>query len=149
MKILLVGFGRMGRLVEELARDDGHEIVARIVSSTTADDLPAADVAIDFSTAEAVGTNLPRLAERGVNMVIGTTGWQSHERELRAVAERAGVGVVAAANFSIGVNVFAMPSVHGGIQSCLFRKRSSGYLAKSSMASESVGVQRSASTQPM
>jgi 4-hydroxy-tetrahydrodipicolinate reductase len=108
MKLLLVGFGRMGKLVEELARDDGHEIVARIVSSTVADDMPAADVAIDFSTAEAVRTNLPRLAERGINMVIGTTGWLSHERELRDVAERAGIGVVASANFSVGVNVFAI-----------------------------------------
>jgi 4-hydroxy-tetrahydrodipicolinate reductase len=108
VKILLVGFGRMGRLVEELARDDGHEIVARIVSTTAADDIPGADVAIDFSTAEAVRTNVPRLAERGINLVIGTTGWQSHERELRVVAERAGIGVVASANFSIGVNVFVI-----------------------------------------
>ena len=108
MKILLVGFGRMGRLVEELARDEGHEVVARIISSTSAGDWPAADVAIDFSTAEAVRTNLPRLAERGTNVVVGTTGWKADERELRAVAERAGIGVVASANFSIGVNVFAI-----------------------------------------
>ena len=108
LKILLVGFGRMGRLVEELARDAGHEIVARIISSTAAGDWPAADVAIDFSTAEAVPANLPRLAERGMNLVVGTTGWQRHEAELRRVVERAGIGIVASANFSIGVNVFAM-----------------------------------------
>jgi 4-hydroxy-tetrahydrodipicolinate reductase len=107
MKILLVGFGRMGRLVEELARDGGHEIVARIIS-TTAGDWPQADVAIDFSTADAVRATLPRLAERRINAVIGTTGWHAHERELRAVAERANIGVVASANFSVGVNVFAM-----------------------------------------
>jgi 4-hydroxy-tetrahydrodipicolinate reductase len=108
VKILLVGFGRMGRLVEELARDQGHEIVARIISSTAAGDWPAADVAVDFSTADALRANLPRLAERQTNVVIGTTGWNAHEPELRSVAERAGIGVVASANFSIGVNVFGM-----------------------------------------
>ena len=108
LRILLVGFGRMGRLVEELARDEGHEIVARIISSTAATDWPPADVAIDFSTAEAVRANLPRLAERGTNVVIGTTGWHPYERDLRTAAERAGIGVVASANFSIGVNIFAM-----------------------------------------
>ena len=108
MKLLLVGFGRMGKLVEELARDGGHEIVARVISTTAAHDWPAADVAIDFSTADAVRTNLPRLAERRTNLVIGTTGWQAHEKELRDVAAGAGIGVVASANFSIGVNVFAM-----------------------------------------
>jgi 4-hydroxy-tetrahydrodipicolinate reductase len=108
VKLLLVGFGRMGRLVEELAREGGHEIVARIISTSAASDWPPADVAIDFSTAEAVRINVPRLAERRTNVVIGTTGWQSHEAEVRAAAERAGIGVVAAANFSIGVNIFEM-----------------------------------------
>jgi 4-hydroxy-tetrahydrodipicolinate reductase len=108
MKVLLVGFGRMGRLVEELARDSGHEIAGRIISTSSASDWPAADVAIDFSTSGAVRANLPRLAERRTHVVIGTTGWQQHEAELRAVAERGGIGVVASANFSIGVNIFQM-----------------------------------------
>jgi 4-hydroxy-tetrahydrodipicolinate reductase len=105
MKLLLVGFGRMGRLVDELARGEGHEIVGRIVS-TSPSEWPAAEVAIDFSTSDAVRTNVARLAERRTNVVIGTTGWRAHEAEVRAAAERAGIGVVAAANFSIGVNVF-------------------------------------------
>jgi 4-hydroxy-tetrahydrodipicolinate reductase len=71
-------------------------------------------VAIDFSTADAVRANLPRLAERGASVVIGTTGWQAHEPELRGVVERAGIGVVASANFSIGVNVFAMLVAEAG-----------------------------------
>jgi 4-hydroxy-tetrahydrodipicolinate reductase len=108
MRILLVGFGRMGRLVEELARDAGHEIVARIVSTTASTDWPDADVAIDFSIPEAVRANVTRLAERKINVAIGTTGWKAHEAELRAVVERAGIGVVASANFSIGVNIFQM-----------------------------------------
>jgi 4-hydroxy-tetrahydrodipicolinate reductase len=98
----------MGRLVEELARDAGHEVAGRIVSTTAAGEWPAADVAIDFSTAEAVRANVPRLAERGTHLVIGTTGWQAHEAELRTVAGRAAIGVVASANFSVGVNIFLM-----------------------------------------
>ena len=108
MKLLLVGFGRMGRLVEDLARDAGHTIAGRIVSGTPAGDWPAADVAVDFSTAGAVRDNGLRLAARGTHLVIGTTGWQTHEAELREAAERAGIGVVASANFSIGVNIFQM-----------------------------------------
>ena len=114
MKLLLVGFGRMGRLVEELARDAGHEIAGRIVSTTSAADWPAADVAIDFSTAEAVRVNVPRLAARGIHLVIGTTGWQAHEGELRSAAEQARIGVVASANFSIGVNIFQMLAAEAG-----------------------------------
>lgn len=114
MRLLLVGFGRMGKLVEELARDEGHAIAGRIVGATAAGDWPQADVAIDFSTADAVRTNLPRLAERGTSVVIGTTGWQAHEAELRGAVERAGIGVVASANFSVGVNVFAMLAAEAG-----------------------------------
>jgi 4-hydroxy-tetrahydrodipicolinate reductase len=108
MKLLLVGYGRMGRLVEELAVADGFEIAGRIDIDTPRGSWPAADVAIDFSTAEALAANLPQLAERGIDVVIGTTGWSSREAEMRAVAERAGIGVVASANFSIGVNIFQM-----------------------------------------
>jgi 4-hydroxy-tetrahydrodipicolinate reductase len=114
MRLLLVGFGRMGKLVEELARDEGHSITGRIVGATAAGDWPEAEVAIDFSTADAVRTNLPRLAERGTSVVIGTTGWQAHEPELRGAAERSGIGVVASANFSIGVNLFAMLVAEAG-----------------------------------
>jgi 4-hydroxy-tetrahydrodipicolinate reductase len=64
------------------------------------------DVAIDFSQAEAVFENLSALAARKIDVVIGTTGWQDREPALRAVAERAGIGVIASANFSIGMNIF-------------------------------------------
>jgi 4-hydroxy-tetrahydrodipicolinate reductase len=121
MRLLLVGFGRMGRLVEELARAEGHEIAGRIASASAASDWPVADVAIDFSTAEAVRVNVPRLADRRTSVVIGTTGWQAHEAELRAAAERAGIGIVASANFSIGVNIFQMLAVEA---SRLFQPRS-------------------------
>jgi 4-hydroxy-tetrahydrodipicolinate reductase len=106
MKLLLVGFGRMGRLVEELAREEGHVVVGRITSASPRSEWPAADVAIDFSAPGAVRGNIATLAGQHTNVVIGTTGWQAHEGEARAIADRAGLGVVASANFSIGVNIF-------------------------------------------
>jgi 4-hydroxy-tetrahydrodipicolinate reductase len=64
------------------------------------------DVAIDFSTAESVVTNVPALARRGINLVVGTTGWSAHEGSIRSVISDAGVGIVVAPNFSTGVVLF-------------------------------------------
>ena len=107
MKLLIVGYGKMGRLVEQLAPDHGCEIAGRI-DVGSADWSAPADVAVDFSTAEALLANFPRYLERRMSVVIGTTGWSAEEAGLRAQAERAGIGVVAAANFSIGVNLFQL-----------------------------------------
>lgn len=108
MKLLIVGYGRMGRLVDALAPEYGFEVVGRIdrASAERPEEWPAADVAIDFSVAGAVPANLRRLAARGTDVVVGTTGWVSHEVELRRVVEDHGVGVVAAPNFAPGVNLF-------------------------------------------
>lgn len=106
--ILLVGHGRMGGLIAELAGDYGMQ-VAGIVDRGNAGDpdvWPPADVAIDFSIGEAVPVTLPRLAARGTNVVVGTTGWQDHEPALRAEVARRGIGVVAAPNFAVGVTLF-------------------------------------------
>ena len=104
----------MGQLIAQLAEQHGCEIagiaeVDRPVS-TVLDGLKdtAVDVAIDFSQPDAVAGNLRELAARKVSVVIGTTGWQEHERELRALAGQAGIGVLAAANFSLGMHVFAV-----------------------------------------
>lgn len=107
MRLLLVGYGKMGRLVDELAPSQGCEVAGRV--DVGRDDWgAAADVAIDFSTTEALQANFPRYVERKLPVVIGTTGWSSHEADFRAQAERAGLGVVSAPNFSIGVNLFQM-----------------------------------------
>jgi 4-hydroxy-tetrahydrodipicolinate reductase len=106
--VLLVGYGRMGRLVESLAGEYGFD-VAGVVGRQNAGDhtkWPAADVAIDFSLADAVPENVPRLAARGTPVVIGTTGWQGHEAAIRGAVARHRSAVVAAPNFSIGVNMF-------------------------------------------
>jgi 4-hydroxy-tetrahydrodipicolinate reductase len=107
MKLLLVGYGKMGRLVEQLAPEHGCEIAGRIDVGSGDWSAPA-DVAVDFSTAEALRGNFRRYLDRGLPVVIGTTGWSAHEAELRRHAEAAHLGVVAAANFSIGVNLFQL-----------------------------------------
>jgi 4-hydroxy-tetrahydrodipicolinate reductase len=104
VRILLLGHGRMGKLVEALAPEYGATIAG--VIDEHAGDIAPADVAIDFTLADAVPKNLPRLAERKINVVIGTTGWQAHEGAMRALAEQAGIGVLAASNFSLGMNIF-------------------------------------------
>jgi 4-hydroxy-tetrahydrodipicolinate reductase len=98
----------MGRLVEQLCPEYGFELAGIVDRNTAADPSrwPRADVAVDFSVADAVPVNLPRLAERGIHAVIGTTGWQNREQTVRADAERGGIGVVAASNFALGVNLF-------------------------------------------
>jgi 4-hydroxy-tetrahydrodipicolinate reductase len=106
MRVLLLGHGRMGRLVESLAPEYGATI-AGVIDEHHGEILDA-DVAIDFTLADAVPKNLPRLAERKINVVIGTTGWQAHEPAMRAIAERAGIGVLAASNFSLGMNIFQL-----------------------------------------
>jgi 4-hydroxy-tetrahydrodipicolinate reductase len=107
-RLLLVGYGRMGRLVERIAPASGFEIAGIVdrTASVRPDSWPEADVAVDFSVAAAVPVNVPRLVERGIPVVIGTTGWQADEAAVRAAAERHGIGVVAAANFALGVNLF-------------------------------------------
>ena len=107
MKLLIVGYGKMGQLVEELAIAQGHEIVSRIDLGQGDWSAPA-DVAIDFSTATALTDNFPRYIERKLPAVIGTTGWAELLPTFRAEAERARIGIVASANFSIGVNLFEL-----------------------------------------
>jgi len=109
-RILLIGHGRMGQLVERLAPEYGCEIAGILTSASGADGIAGVpgpvDVAIDFTVPGAVVANVAALAQRGINVVIGTTGWQAHEAEVRAVAERHGIGVLAASNFSIGLHIF-------------------------------------------
>ncbi len=113
MRILLLGHGRMGQLVESLAPAYGATIAGVIDEHSgeraIADgEYGAVDVAIDFTLADAVVKNLPQLAERKINVVIGTTGWQAQEAAMRAIAAKAGIGVLAASNFSLGMNVFQL-----------------------------------------
>lgn len=104
-RLLLVGHGRMGRLVESLAPEYGFTVAGTIDEHTDPRaEWPACDVAIDFSIADAVPGNVAVLARRGTPIVIGTTGWDASEAQVRDAAS--GIGVVAAPNFAIGVNLF-------------------------------------------
>ena len=106
MKILIVGYGKMGRLIDQLASEQGSEVVGRVDAGR--DEWAPADAAIDFSTADALLDNFARYIELRLPVVIGTTGWNAHVDRLRSEASRARLGVVAAANFSIGVNLFQL-----------------------------------------
>src|ERR1051325_8553671 len=111
MRVLLLGHGRMGKLVESLAAEYDARIAG--VIDEHGGEIVDADVAIDFTLADAVPKNLPRLAERKINVVIGTTGWQAQESSMRAIAGRAGVGVGAGSIFPLGINFFEW-AVEGG-----------------------------------
>lgn len=113
MRILLVGYGKMGRLVGELAPQFGAEVAGVVdpasPAHTAALDDPrwkGVDVAIDFTSPDAVVANVTTLARQGINVVLGTTGWLAHEAELRNAIAAAGTGIVAAPNFSTGVVLF-------------------------------------------
>ena len=106
MKLLIVGYGKMGQLVDQLAGEAGFEVVGRVDDGR--DEWAPADAVIDFSTADALLANFQRYVELKVPVVIGTTGWNAHVNVLRSQAEKAKLGIVAAANFSIGVNVFQL-----------------------------------------
>lgn len=113
MKIGLVGYGKMGRVVEGLAAARGIEVAGRFTSGRPlrADDgtrreLSGISALVDFSVPEAVTATARAAAELKLPLVIGTTGWQDHLDEVRDLARRSGIGIVQAANFSLGVNVF-------------------------------------------
>ncbi len=117
MKILLVGHGRMGRLVESLAGEYGCEIAGIVdppagTDGVDSDRWRGADVAIDFSSPEAVMANVQALARRRINVVLGTTGWGEHEAALRKTIAESGIGIVAAPNFSTGVVLFESIVAH-------------------------------------
>lgn len=106
MRLLIVGYGKMGRLVDQLAQDQGIQVVGRVDEGR--EEWAPADVAIDFTTAEALTRNFGRYLEQRLPVVIGTTGWSAQAARFRQEAEAAGLGVVASANFSIGVNIFQL-----------------------------------------
>jgi 4-hydroxy-tetrahydrodipicolinate reductase len=111
MSLILIGHGRMGRLVEQYAVAHGFTIAGVVTEETgpgllVSGDARDVEAVVDFSSGSAVKSNLSLIANRGWNVVIGTTGWQSDEADCRAMVERAGIGVIASANFSLGMNVF-------------------------------------------
>ena len=108
MNILLLGYGKMGKAIEQIALSRGHEIAGRIDISNRAelDTLDHVDVAIEFSSPEAAVDNIRYCLQKGWPIVCGTTGWLSHRAEIEALCEQTHGAFFYASNYSIGVNLF-------------------------------------------
>ena len=109
MKIAILGYGRMGKEIEELALEMSHEIILKIDNETDWSDsspkLHTADVAIEFSQPETAATNILRCFEAGIPVVSGTTGWTSSFEEIRHRCIEEGHAFFYASNFSPGMNM--------------------------------------------
>jgi 4-hydroxy-tetrahydrodipicolinate reductase len=113
-RLALIGYGKMGKLVEQLAPAYGFAVALKLdefnnaaYEGVTAENFRAIDVAMDFSIPAAVAENVERVSALGVNLVIGTTGWTQHIERVQAAVRKHQIGLVWSPNYSIGVNVFA------------------------------------------
>jgi 4-hydroxy-tetrahydrodipicolinate reductase len=110
LKIALIGYGKMGKAIEEIALAKGYKIVLRIgsrnLNELTAENLQEADVAIEFTNPESVVKNLYTCIDAGVPVVCGSTGWGNREEEIKAYCLEKKGTLLYASNFSIGVNIF-------------------------------------------
>ncbi|HEY1196046.1 4-hydroxy-tetrahydrodipicolinate reductase [Flavobacterium sp.] len=106
MKIALLGYGKMGKVIERIALERGHEIVLKKDEFNTYDGLSTADVAIDFSVPTAAVDNISAAFNANVPVVSGTTGWLEHYDEMIALCNEKKGGFISSSNFSLGVNIF-------------------------------------------
>jgi len=113
-RLAIVGYGKMGRLIEQLAPEYGFAVALKLdefnntnFEGVTAENFRAVDVAVDFSIPSAVVENVERIAPLGVSIVVGTTGWTEHLARVKSAVQKHGIGLVWSPNYSIGVNVFA------------------------------------------
>jgi len=110
MKLALLGYGKMGQIIERFALERGHEIVLKIsidnLSDFTTANLAVADVAIDFSAPDAAVDNIYKCFEAGVPVVVGTTGWYGKLQEIKNDCLSSNNTLLYGSNFSIGVNLF-------------------------------------------
>jgi len=110
MNIALIGYGKMGKAIERIALERGHQVVLRISSSNqhelTAANLQQADAAIEFTNPEAAPGNVLACLEASVPVICGSTGWNEQLPAAEAVCKRLGGAMIQASNFSVGVNLF-------------------------------------------
>ncbi len=113
MKIAIVGYGKMGRIIERVAAERNIEVALKLdefnnahFEGITPENFEGIDVAIDFSIPSAAVENILRIAALGVNLVVGTTGWQEHMSHVRSVVAGREIGMVWSPNYSVGVNAF-------------------------------------------
>jgi 4-hydroxy-tetrahydrodipicolinate reductase len=117
--LAIVGHGKMGRLIEQLAPEYGFDVRAKFTSSKNAnaaaitrESLHGANLAVEFSTPDSAPANIRRLAELGLNTVVGTTGWHAHLPAVRQEITQAATGLVWSPNFSVGMNLFMQTVAH-------------------------------------
>jgi 4-hydroxy-tetrahydrodipicolinate reductase len=106
MKIALLGYGKMGKVIEKIAIERGHEIILRKSSDTSFDGLENADVAIDFSVPAAAVSNITACLNTNVPVVSGTTGWLEKYEEIVELCSEKDGAFIYGSNFSLGVNIF-------------------------------------------
>jgi 4-hydroxy-tetrahydrodipicolinate reductase len=110
MNIALIGYGKMGKEIEQIAVSRGHQITLTVdisnASTYTSEELKKADVAIEFSTPESAISNIYKCFEAGVPIVVGTTGWLSELEEVKKKCTEMDQTLFYASNYSIGVNLF-------------------------------------------
>ena len=106
MKILLSGYGKMGKTIERIASNRKHEVVHKLNSTPTGPQLQEVDVVVDFSTPDAAFINAKTVIESKKPIVMGTTGWRSYYDNIEELVKQNNGKFLYAANFSIGVNLF-------------------------------------------
>ncbi|KAF2519510.1 4-hydroxy-tetrahydrodipicolinate reductase [Flavobacterium salilacus subsp. salilacus] len=106
MKIALLGYGKMGKVIERIAQERGHEIVLRKKSTDCFEGLEKADVAIDFSVPSAAVSNITACFNKNIPVISGTTGWLEHYDEMVQLCETKKGAFIYGSNFSLGVNIF-------------------------------------------
>ncbi|MBA4055020.1 MAG: 4-hydroxy-tetrahydrodipicolinate reductase [Marivirga sp.] len=113
MKIILLGYGKMGKIIERVALDRGHQITARIdIDNQSEFDTAEGDVAIEFSHPEAALTNISKCLKRKLPVVCGTTGWLGRKSEVEALCKEMNGTFFYASNYSLGVNLFFKLNEH-------------------------------------
>ena len=110
MKIALIGYGKMGHMIEEIARQRGHQVVLKInidnVEDLNKENLSKADVAIEFTGPDSAFDNVKQCLDFGIPVVTGSTGWNQKLVEAKAICTEKNGAFLHASNFSIGVNIF-------------------------------------------
>jgi len=106
MKIALLGYGKMGKIIEQVALQRGHDIVLKVDEHTKTYDISLADAAIDFSVPSAAIANISNCLQHGIPVVSGTTGWLSDYKTVANLCKEKKGAFIYASNFSLGVNIF-------------------------------------------
>ena len=106
MKIALFGYGKMGKVIEKIAKNRGHKIIYRIDENSINYDLKKVDIAIDFSTPKAAFSNIIMALENCIPIISGTTGWLEHYNKAVKICNEKNGTFLYASNFSLGVNIF-------------------------------------------